>query len=194
MSDCRLSSIAARLGHLRSPKLLACSTLPAQPLSVSPNPVMIRMAATGPLAAPQTLSITTSGLASSVNWTATASDDAPWISLSAAKGTTPATVRLSLVDWRAGSQLPGSYSGKIRFAADGMAPVTVDVTWTVVPRLPPPNFSYLSGPNGCTQVNGYPDPAVCTVPDEKPPGSFTPPAVGASYVDPNFGGNVKVLT
>jgi hypothetical protein len=187
MAGCRLGCFVLFIA-------LGSSTLQALPLSVSPNPVIFRMAARGPLAAPQTLSIATSGSASSVNWTATVSTDAPWISLSAAKGITPATVRLSLVNWRAGAQPPGTYPGKIQFAADGMAPVTVDVTWTVVPRLPPPLFSYLSGPLGCTQVNGYPDPALCTVPDEKPPGSFDPPPLGGFYADPNFGGNVKVIT
>ena len=200
MGDRRLSSNARHLsngtglGHLVLFFLLGFSTLHAQTLGVSPNPVILVMAATGPLAAAQTLSINASGLASSVNWTATVSADAPWISLSAAKGTTPAKVSLSLVDWRAGAQPPGSYSGKIQFAADGMTPVTVDVAWTVVPPPPPPHFSYLSGPQGCTQVNGYPDPAVCAVPDEKPPGGFNPPPPGGSYVDPNFGGTVNVIT
>ncbi len=194
MGNWRLSSNATRLSPGVLSFLLGASTLYSQTLGVSPNPVVIRMAAVGSLPAPQTLSITTGGSASSANWTATVSADAPWISLSAAKGTTPATVSLSLVAWRAGSQPPGSYSGKIQFAADGMPPATVTVVWTVASRLPNPHFSYLSGPQGCTQVAGYPDPALCTVADEKPPGNFTPPAVGGSYVDSNFGGNVQVIT
>jgi uncharacterized protein (TIGR03437 family) len=64
----------------------------------------------------------------------------------------------------------------------------------VVARLPDPKFSYAAGPQGCTQPDGYPDAALCTVPNEAPPGSFRPPAAGGSYVDPNFGSTVKVLT
>lgn len=56
-----------------------------------------------------------------------------------------------------------------------------------------PVFSYISGPANCTQPAGYPDPALCVVPDEKPPGSFKPPGVGGSYIDPNFGAKVRIL-
>jgi hypothetical protein len=38
-----------------------------------------------------------------------------------------------------------------------------------------------------------PDAATCIVPDEKPPGNFNPPAIGGSYIDPNFGSMVRVL-
>src|SRR3954468_19014603 len=55
-------------------------------------------------------------------------------------------------------------------------------------------FSYLAGPNGCTATEGYPDAAICTVPDERPPGKFAPPKAGQSYVDSNFGAKVRVLS
>src|SRR5262249_15964979 len=48
----------------------------------------------------------------------------------------------------------------------------------------------LSGPKGCTQPDGYPDAALCTVPNE----NLKPPAVGESYIDPNLGASVKVMT
>jgi len=134
------------------------------------------------------------GSATPVNWTVKASDDAPWISLNTTAGATPGSLQVRLVDWRAESQAPGSYPGTITVTAGSLPPATVKVTWVVVPRLPGPTFSYLSGPKGCTSADGYPDPAICTVPDEKPPGSFAAPAAGASYVDPNFGGTVKALT
>src|ERR1039457_161090 len=114
--------------------------------------------------------------------------------MSAATGTTPAQITLALVDWRGALQPPGTYSGRITFSAAGSASAVVNVIWTVVPRLPNPTFSYSSRVNGCTPTNGYPDPAVCTVPNEKPPGNFQPPAPGGSYVDPNFGALVKVVT
>jgi uncharacterized protein (TIGR03437 family) len=173
--------------------LFGSAILWSQTLSISPNPVTLRMAATGPVAISQTISISAGG-GGSVNWSATISPDAPWLSLSATAGTTPATISISPVSWRAESQPAGSYSGAITFAAPGLTPTTVNVVWTVVPRLPDPTFSYPSGPQSCTQPTGYIDPALCTVPDEKPPGSFQPPPLGGAYTDPNFGGNVKVIS
>ena len=54
-------------------------------------------------------------------------------------------------------------------------------------------ITYLQGPNGCTQPDGYPDAALCVVPDEKPVGNFKPPKQGGSYIDPNFGGLVRIF-
>jgi len=176
--------------------LLSLSTsavLFAQAIQVLPSQVIIRMTATGPLAVPQTLSIG-SDVNASLSWTATASADAPWISMSATTGTTPTQVSLSLVAWRGAAQPPGSYSGTITFSAVGAKSAAVKVIWTVVPQLPNPTFSYPSGPNGCTPTSGYPDLATCTVPEEKPPGNFQPSAPGGSYADPNFGASVKVVT
>jgi hypothetical protein len=169
------------------------SILCAQTVTVSPNLATIRMAQSGPVAPPQTVSIRASN-GGALNWTATISEDAPWISLSATQGTTPTTIRVGLVGWRAEGQPAGNFSGKITFSAMNVAPTTVPVTWVVVPRMAGPVFSYLSGPAGCTRPDGYPDPALCTVPGEAPPGNFTPPAVGGSYVDANFGASVKVIT
>jgi uncharacterized protein (TIGR03437 family) len=141
----------------------------------------------------QTISISSNSSAP-LNWTASASPDAPWITLSAASGATPAKLNVGLVDWRALVQAPGTYTGKITLSANGVSPATVNVNWTVVVRLPIPTFSYITHPQGCTTPDGFPDPALCTVPDEKPPGGFQPPALGGSYVDPNFGGKVKIVT
>lgn len=59
-----------------------------------------------------------------------------------------------------------------------------------------PTFSYIAGPNGCSNSNGfrYPDPATCIVPGEKPPGNFAPPDAGKTYVDGNFGSTVHLVT
>src|SRR4051812_5312350 len=156
--------------------LCGCWILYPQTLSVSPNPVNIRMTQSGPIALGQNLRIAVTGTA--VKWTAAVSEDAPWIALSAKEGATPATVSVGLVGWRAEGQPAGNYSGAITFTAAGAAPVSVPVNWSVVPRLPDPKFSYISGPQGCTQPDGYPDAALCTVPNEAPPGSFRPPAAG----------------
>jgi len=173
--------------------LFGCSILCAQTVTVSPNLATIRMAQGGPVAGSQNLSIRASD-GGALNWMASVSEDAPWISLSATRGSTPATIRVGLVGWRAEGQRAGTYSGKVTFSARNVAATTVQVTWVVVPRMAGPVFSYLSGPAGCSHPDGYPDAALCTVPDEAPPGNFTPPAVGGSYVDANFGASVRVIT
>src|SRR5437773_11881408 len=172
--------------------LCGCWVLYPQTLSISPNPITLRMAQGGPVVNPQAVSVGAAGAA--LEWPASVSDDAPPISLSAMEGSTPATVSIGVVGWRAEGMAAGSYSGRITFNAPGAAPATVTVNWSVVPRLPDPKFTYFSGPEGCTQPDGYPDAALCTVPNEAPPGNFKPPGVGGSYVDPNFGATVKALT
>src|SRR5256885_10055337 len=114
--------------------LCGCWILYPQTLSVSPNPVTIRMAQSGPVALAQGLKIAMTGPA--VKWTATVSGDAPWISLSAMEGNTPATVNVGLVGWRAEGQAAGNYSGTVTFNAPGAAPVAVTVNWSVVARMP----------------------------------------------------------
>jgi hypothetical protein len=174
--------------------VLSCGLpLYSQTLKVSPSPVIFRMAATGPLPAPQILTLTTDA-ASPVKWGAAISGDAPWLALSASSDTTPATIKLWLVEWRAVGQAPGTYNGAVTIVAPGLQSITVKVTWTVVARLPGPTFAYPSGPKGCTRPPTYPDAALCTVPDEKPPGTFQPPPPGASYVDSTFGGTVRIMT
>src|SRR5437660_1426007 len=94
--------------------------LPQSSVSVAPNTLQITMAASGPLAYPQSLTVGagTNGVA----WKATVSEDAPWIRLSAASGVTPAKLMVSLVDWRMGSVPPGMHKGKITVTATGMSP------------------------------------------------------------------------
>jgi len=57
-----------------------------------------------------------------------------------------------------------------------------------------PVFTYLSGPHFCAAEYGYAVPAFCTSPGELPLGSFPVPDINGSYVDPNFGATVRVLT
>src|ERR1039457_5518984 len=101
------SGFLLRFGEFVLLSLFTSSVLLAQMLQVSPPQVLIRMAATGPLAVPQTLSIK-SGTTPSLSWKATVSDDAPWISLSAVAGTAPAQISLSLLAWRGVGQPPGT--------------------------------------------------------------------------------------
>jgi hypothetical protein len=57
-----------------------------------------------------------------------------------------------------------------------------------------PVFTYVAGPQGCTTPPGYPDAAVCIVPNEVPLARFPVPPVGGTYVDANFGATVKMLS
>jgi len=101
---------------------LGCSILCAQTVTVSPL-ATIQMTQSGPVAAPQILSIRASN-GGALNWTAAVSQDAPWIALSATQGSTPTTLRVGLVDWRAVGQPAGNYSGKITFNAANVAAST----------------------------------------------------------------------
>ena len=134
------SGLLLRFGEFVLLSLFTSSAMSAQTLQVLPSQVLIRMVAAGPLAIPQTLSIRSDATAS-LSWKATVSDDAPWISMSAVAGTTPAQISLSLVDWRGAAQPPGNYSGKITFSAAGTTSTVVNVIWTVVPKGPDPTFS-----------------------------------------------------
>jgi uncharacterized protein (TIGR03437 family) len=99
--------------------------------------------------------------------------------------------------WWVPLQKPGKYKQPITIYATGSDPATgqvIQVTVDIVAASPDPKFSYLNGPNGCSAVPGLLDRPLCIVPGEKPGGNFTPPAAGASYLDPNFGGRVSVLT
>lgn len=124
--------------------LLISSALIAQMLQVSPCQFLIRMAATGPVASPQTLSIS-SNTAASISWTATLSDDAPSIRVSSnldvpaqnagypyGSGSCPGSGSPSLATVNPDALFPGGY------AADDGGPV---VGWahssdTLVPGHP----------------------------------------------------------
>src|SRR4051794_32263270 len=65
--------------------------------------------------------------------------------------------------------------------------------------VPPHTFAaavitYLSGPNFCSTGPGYISAPYCVIPGELPLGGFPVPAAGGTYIDPNFGGLVRILT
>ena len=70
--------------------------------------------------------------------------------------------------------------------------ITVPVEWEVRAGQSAAAFSYLPDPPDVTRRPGYPDPPLCT--PLPLPGFSAPPQPGASYVDPNFGGRVRVMT
>lgn len=134
--------------------------------------------------------------ATDVEWTASvASVSSDHISISPQHGKGPGALSVGLVDWWVASKPPGQYSiGKASILVPSQEPIEIEVALTVVPRARGPVFSYIAGPNDCKTAEGYQDAAVCTVAGEKPLGDFQPPKTGSSYIDPNFGASIKLLT
>lgn len=162
--------------------LLACCRV------ATPESLNFQIVQGGPLRLKQAIQPNTKS-----KWVAKVQDGAPWLSLLPEEGTgsTPLTV---LLNSSAEGLTPGDHAAKIAVSFPGeKETAVVDVNLKVVPRAPGPKFTYISGPTGCTQPAGYPDAAVCVPPGERPAGDFTPPPVGGSYKDPNFGATIKIL-
>ncbi len=170
-------------GHTQSPPAVSPAHLTFQMVQGRPTPQRF------------TISIGSGGSAVSWNASVTWPGSNPGLRLSATSGTGPGSVTVTMVDWVVAPLAPGSYSGNVRvqWPSSGMKPVTIPVRLTVVAELPLPRFTYLQGPNGCVQPAGYPDAATCGVPNQRPPGNFTPPPIGQFYIDPVFGAKVTML-
>ncbi|MEN6536787.1 MAG: BACON domain-containing protein, partial [Bryobacteraceae bacterium] len=160
-------------------------------LSVSPSQVSFQTVAGGFLGIPQAVNVTSVG-----PWTASPVGRVQWLTVTPAKGAASGTLTISVDGWAQSKLAPGTHSAEIAVAPDAMLAKAqrIKVTITVAAPSPAPVFTYLDGPHGCTQIPGHDDPAVCVVPGEKPPGNFAPPARGGSYVDPNFGAPVRIMT
>jgi hypothetical protein len=164
----------------------------SQAIEIAPKAIKLLQVEGGPLALAK-VSIRSTG-PNVQPWTVTATPgdpNDPWIQLSALGGTTPAWLTVGIVDWRGETKKPGKYQASISVKSGG-AVATLPVELEVRAAHPPPAFSYLSGPAGCNPAAGYLDRPLCT--PLPLPGIFGPPQAGASYVDPNFGGRVRVMT
>jgi len=102
--------------------------------AIGTSPTSLSFSATqgGANPATQTVSISNTG-GGTLNWTA--SDNAPWLTLSQVSGTGNGVVRVSVVT---GATDVGTYNGSITLSATGASPVTVPVTLTVVATAPAP--------------------------------------------------------
>ncbi|HKP88072.1 MAG TPA: S8 family serine peptidase, partial [Blastocatellia bacterium] len=109
-------------------------------IGVSPSSFSFSATAGGSNPANQSLSISNTG-GGTLNWSA--SDDAPWLTLSPTSGTAPSSVTLSV---NIAGLAAGTYNGTITITATGAtnSPVTVPVTLTV------------SGGGGTQQLLGNP--------------------------------------
>ncbi len=166
--------------------------LSSQGLEITPKAVKLLQVEGGPIALAK-VSIR-SASQNVQNWTVTATPgdpNDPWIQVSAPGGTTPALLTVEIVAWRGELKKPGKYQASISIKSGGAA-VTLPVELEVRAANPPPVFSYLSGPAGCSKAAGYFDPPLCT--PLPLPGISGLPQPAATYVDPNFGGRVRVMT
>jgi glucose/arabinose dehydrogenase len=110
------------------------SAPPPPALGVSPSSLAFSATAGGANPANQALSVTNTG---SGALSFTASDNAPWLSVSPASGSAPASLTAS-VDVAGLSA--GTYNGAVTVTAAGAtgSPATIPVTLTVNPSTPPP--------------------------------------------------------
>jgi Viral BACON domain len=105
----------------------------------------------GSTPAAQLLSIRNTG-GGTLNWTA--SDNAAWLTLSAAAGTGNGTVTITPI---LGSLAAATYTGNITLSAPGAPPVSIPVTFTVTPpttsvALSPSSLTYTGMPDGSRQT------------------------------------------
>lgn len=119
-----------------------------------------------------------------------------WLGLQPGSGTGSGAAKVALNDGALGLRA-GEVRAQLTYGVNGSTSPTgtIAVTLRILkPQFSRPVYSYIDGPKGCTKTGSYEDPATCQVPNEKPPGNFAPPARGGSYVDPNFGAKVQILT
>ncbi len=159
-----------------------------QPVEITPKQVNFEIVQGGPLGAKRNITIR-----AQKKWSVKVQDGFSWLSVAPAQGAGQGTVVFAL-NSVAGQQQPGPQTARVTISTEDGATATVSATLNVVRRAPDPLFSYLAGPKGCTKPPGHPDASICAVPDERPPGNFSPPLPGGSYVDPNFGAKVRILT
>jgi len=136
--------LPASLTGLLTLKVVAAGTLgsdtigitAAAPSTIAVVPASLEFAYTagGTVPASQPIQITNSGTGTAtLSWTAKASDS--WLSLSAASGTAPATLTVSVTP---AALSAGTYNGSIQISATGASnsPLSVPVTLTVAPAAP----------------------------------------------------------
>lgn len=151
-------------------------------LNVSPSPaaLTVQQVYGGAVATPRQISI-------SAPWTAQV--DVPWLTLQPTGGTASDTLKVTLVDWRASSMLPGWYTGSITVKAGGDQVVVIPYNYQIVPARPAPFMTSPQPPVGCVQSPGYTDADTCS----PEPDQFKP-VIGMTFQDQTFGAQVRVLT
>ena len=132
---------------------------PVEPPAIGASPTNLSFTATqgGANPATQTLSISNTG-DGTLSWTA--SDNAPWLTLSPASGTGDGAVTLTVTT---GALAAGSYSATVTLNATGADSVTVPVTFTVATASVPPAIGVSPTSLSFTAIRGGADPATQTL-------------------------------
>jgi len=132
---------------------------PVEPPAIGASPTSFSFTATqgGANPATQTLSISNTG-DGTLSWTA--SDNAPWLTLSPASGTGDGAVTLTVT---IGALAAGSYSATVTLNATGATSVTVPVTFTVATVPVPPAIGVSPTSLSFTATRGGADPATQTL-------------------------------
>jgi hypothetical protein len=152
---------------------------PATPaLSVSPSSLSFSATVGGSNPANQTLSVTNTG-GGTLSFTDT--DNAPWLTVSPASGTAPATLTASV---SIAGLTAGTYNGSITVTASGASgsPATIPVTLVVSPNTPPPS--------GLVGAWGFDEPSGTTVTDASGNGN-TGTISGATRTTGHSGGGLS---
>jgi len=115
--------------------------------AIGASPTNLSFTATqgGANPATQTLNISNTG-SGTLSWTAT--DNAPWMTLSRTSGTNNGVLIVSVIP---GTTSPGTHNGMITLSATGASSVSVPVTFTVTTAPappPPPPLTIPPAPNG----------------------------------------------
>jgi hypothetical protein len=134
---------------------------PPLPPAIWASPTRVSFTATqgGANPATQTLSISNTG-DGTLSWTASASDNPPWLTLSPASGTGNGAVLLAVTT---GALATGSYSATITLNATGADPVTVPVALTIATASMPPAIGVSPTSLSFTARRGGSDPATQTL-------------------------------
>ena len=103
-------------------------------IAASPASLQFTYTIGGAVPAAQSIQITNSA-SGTLNWTATASSSASWLTVSPGSGTAPSTLTISVSSTGLAA---GSYSGSVQIAASGAlnTPLTIGVTFTVTAAPP----------------------------------------------------------
>ena len=129
------------------------------------------------------------------SWTATASTgdpNDPWLELGAAAGATPGTLTVGLVNWRGEQRKPGKYQGSDRDQGRARPPSLSRWNGRFAPQSPPPLSAISPAPMDVTRPMATPTRR--SAPRSPLPDLASALVPGASYVDPNFGAKVRVMT
>lgn len=138
-----------------------------------------------------------------VAWNSFVINNPTWVfGLNQSSGTTPTSCTLTPYPFYIVNHAPGTFYAKFAIYQTATSDtVFLPIKMVILPQKTQVNFSYISAPQNCHTKPAqqpfeipFPDSAVCTVPYEKPLGNFTPPPVGGSYIDPNFGAKVTILS